>query len=348
MIFKYLCPVLGMGMILGACLLSHESEFQDLRIVSWNVQNLFDDEVTGEEYDEYNPEKSEWNREKMLSKMENLKAVIYGLGEDLPDIILLQEVENRNVLALFNRDYLGGGYDYLDAWKSSDSAICCGMLSKIKPLKVHLHFPGKFGKRPLRSVAEIHFDVAGERLILFNNHWKSRSGGSAATEKGRLMSSAVLAARVRELRGQGQRNLIAAGDFNGSVEDFHPGKGQSAQLPVEVLQTASWQEGLYVSSQKEDTDLSLEQTVLYSPWNTITVPGTYFFKNKWMKLDHFFLDKGFWDKKGFELEAVSCGNVPEASDDKGHPAAWKSWQGKGASDHFPLILDLTFVQEDEE
>ncbi len=348
MSFKYGVCIAGAGMLLASCLLPLASGGRNLRIVSWNVQNLFDAEATGEEYDEYNPGTSDWDEEKMRSKMEHLQEVLHALGKDLPDVLLLQEVENRNVLNILNKEYLEGAYAYVDAWKSSDSAIACGILSKIRPLQVHLHFPGEFAKRPLRPVAEIHFEVGGDELILFNNHWKSRRGGQRATEEGRLMASAILAARIRAFRARGYRNLIAAGDFNGSVEDFHPGGKQTAQMPVEALAAAAWRDCLYVSFKKEDTDLSLDETVLYSPWGKMEAPGTYFFQNRWMKLDHFLLDEGLWDKKGLELEEVSCGNLPLASDEEGHPAAWESWRSEGYSDHFPLVLDLTFVHQKQE
>ena len=259
-------------------------------------------------------------------------------------LLLLQEVENRNILQILNREYLDGYYEFIDAWKDENSAISCGVLSRISPIEVHLHFPGRYGKRELRPVVEIHFSLEGDSLVLFNNHWKSRTGGQAATEEARIMASAVLASRIRDLRSEGVYNTAAAGDFNGSIEDFRTGGSQTAQLPVDEIQSTAWRDSLFIGDSGGDCSLSDEKTVLFSPWKEMEredgSEGSYYYQNRWMKLDHFFLDDGLLDGSGWEYESCRCIALPFMQDDLGRPLAWESWRLEGYSDHFPLLLTL--------
>ncbi|MDA3955849.1 endonuclease/exonuclease/phosphatase family protein [Oceanispirochaeta sp.] len=326
--------------LIFSCLMPEEPEIASLSIMTWNVQNLFDDQSSGQEYEEYDPHESDWDEAKMRIKLENLKEILLSVDSELPDIILMQEVESRQILDLLNKEYLDGYYSFIDAWDDRESAICCGILSRYTPQEVHLHFPGSYGKRPLRPVVEIHFILGKERLILFNNHWKSRAGGQAGTEEARIRAASVLSGRIRELQNQGDVNLVVAGDLNGSWEDFRPGGVQTAQIPVEEMQNVSWQNSLYISLNPEDTFLTTDKTVLFSPWKGMESEGSYFFQNRWMKLDHFFLDRGLVDQSGLEYLSSRCMAVPLMCDDQGHPAGWESWRSDGYSDHFPLILFL--------
>jgi len=335
---RLLCTFVSI--IFLSCLIPEEQTEESLVIMTWNVQNLFDAETSGFEYEEYDPLQSDWNEDKMRSKMENLQEIILSLGPDIPDILLLQEVENREVLEILNRDYLDGRYSFVDAWNDGHSAISCGILSHMTPDQVHLHYPGKFGKRELRPLVEIHYTTGSGRIILFNNHWKSRSGGQRATEQARIMSASVLAARIRELRQSGETDIIVAGDMNGSYEDFRTGGSQTAQIPVEDIYSEVWTNSLYISSDSRDTFMDSEKTILYSPWNEMDSEGSYFFQNRWMKLDNLLLDRGLFDGSGMEYRNSICAANPLMCDDQGHPSGWESWREEGYSDHFPLLLFL--------
>lgn len=328
------------SILLLSCLMPEEPPADSLTIMTWNVQNLFDADSSGMEYEEYDPLLSDWNEDKMRIKLENLREVLFGIDSDLPDILLLQEVENRDILVLFNQEYLDGYYNYAEAWSDRESAICSAVLSRYTPDEVHLHFPGIYGKRQLRPLVEIHFTAGREKLILFNNHWKSRSGGQAATEDARIRISSLLCKRISELHQSGFTNILVAGDLNGSREDFRSGGTQTAQIPVEELHSLSWTNSLYVSHDPQDTFMESEKTILYSPWDGMESEGSYFFQNRWMKLDHFLLDRGLLDDSGLEYLDSNCAVLSLMCDEDGHPFGWESWRTAGYSDHFPLILSL--------
>jgi hypothetical protein len=99
-----------------------------------------------------------------------------------------------------------------------------------------------------------------------------------------------------------------------------------------------------VGSDGGDCSLSDEKTVLFSPWKEMEREdgsrGSYFYQNRWMKLDHFLLDGGLLDGTGWEYESCRCLSMPLMQDDLGRPLAWESWRNAGYSDHFPLLLVL--------
>ena len=315
-----------------------------LTLMTWNVQNLFDEESSGREYDDFDPEKSDWGEDLLRLRLENMKEVIESVNRDGPDILFLQEVENQAVLNRLNREYLEKRYPYSGAWEYTDNAVRCGFLSRIPPQSVHLHFPGEYGSRPLRPVLEIRFCPDGEELIVLNNHWKSRSGGVMATEEGRLMSARVVSGRVRELKAQGHKTLILAGDFNGSCSDYRPGGSQTSQIPIEYLPDTAWPDSLYIAADPDDYAESGDRAVFYSPWDETGDEGSYFYQNRWMRLDHFLLTGALLDGRGWEFAGADCLNSEWLSNQDGHPLAWQSWTGSGYSDHFPLLLFLNRME----
>lgn len=337
-----------LSFLLYSCLMPDEPDAGSLTLMSWNVQNLFDDQSDGNEYPEYDPSGSEWNDLKMRIKLENLQELLLSLDGGLPDILLLQEIENSHILNILNEEYLNDYYSFTDSWQDRDSAIGCGILSLIVPDQIHIHFPGEYRGRALRPMAEIHFTIGSEELVVFNNHWKSRGGGQMATEEGRILASELLSSRIRELREEGVVNLIAAGDLNGSCEDYRSGGNQCAQIPVEEIFDVPWDNSLFISNNAADTVMESSKVILYSPWEDMDGEGSYFFQNRWMKLDHFLLDRGLFDKQGLEYLDSSCIILPANSDDDGFPLVWESWREAGCSDHFPVFLSLGYSEKEKD
>lgn len=340
---KFYSPLFLFLWLFGACSACRMPEApreQSFTVMTWNVQNLFDHESSGLEYDEFNPALSPWTESLYRLRLENLSRVIRSVGREGPDLLLLQEVENQAVLDRLDRDYLDGAYPYRGAWVYTDSAVRCGYLSRRPPSSVHLHFPGRYGTRPLRPILELRFDLDGEELVVLNNHWKSRSGGAAATEGGRILSARSAAARIKALRRQGRDLVLLAGDLNGSREDYRPGGAQTAQIPLAHLPGLPWADSLYVTQNREEAVEVPDRAVLFSPWGEIAAPGSYFFQNRWMKLDHFLLTPGFWDGAGWEYARAECLDGAPPAAPGGRPDPWATWRESGYSDHLPLLLFL--------
>ncbi len=183
-----------------------------LSIASYNVENLFDLDKTGNKYDEYIPNgKSNWNEKTYNIKLNNLSRVIKDLDAD---IIALQEVHSLKALKDLRLKLKQKGlyYQYYAISDNKNTTVKQAVLSKIpfiysKEITVTASY--KF-----RNIQEIKFKINNDFLYIFNNHWKAKSG----PESKRIVSSKALLKRVKEI-GLNQ-NIIMLGDFNSDYEEY--------------------------------------------------------------------------------------------------------------------------------
>ena len=68
-----------------------------LCISTWNVQNLFNAEVDGNEYDEYKPS-SGWSQNAYETRLSNVSRVLACLPSAGFHIMVLNEIENPDVV----------------------------------------------------------------------------------------------------------------------------------------------------------------------------------------------------------------------------------------------------------
>ncbi len=69
-----------------------------ITVMSYNVENLFDDVDDGTEFRDYDPEKGKWDAEAFALRVDTIAEVVRKAVPGGPDILLLQEVENENAL----------------------------------------------------------------------------------------------------------------------------------------------------------------------------------------------------------------------------------------------------------
>ena len=123
-----------------------------IKIASYNVENFFDLEKNNSEYQEYIPNGSSlWNQRSFDVKIKNLVKVIEDLDAD---IIALQEIENRELIQLLQKEL--PKYNYHSFIKYSQSAVGLGILSKIK-IKDTKHIDVKFRTKFYRPILETTF-----------------------------------------------------------------------------------------------------------------------------------------------------------------------------------------------
>lgn len=77
-------------------------------LVTYNTQTFFDAVEDGTEFKEYKGSKSRWTDQKYRARLERLKNTMFAAGERLtgkkdrlPDIVVLQEIENDRVIEDF-------------------------------------------------------------------------------------------------------------------------------------------------------------------------------------------------------------------------------------------------------
>ena len=304
-----------------------------LVILSYNCQNLFDDVRQGGEYPEYDPSSGEWTNETYLGKLAALAAAIQKAPEE-PDILLLQEVENSGTLERLSRDFLPlGGYDFHAAPRARGAAVQTGLLSRIPVEKLLVHRPG--GSDSERNILEIWLnpegDERGERIVLMNNHWKSRLGGAEATEPQRLRSALLLQRRVEELnRDFAGINILFAGDFN--EDPWETGREYPTALGTQedcVAPPVICVGGESAAAQD-----------FYAFWSEIPEGGSYFYGGTWERIDHFFWNRSLSDGSGWDVAGCILVDDPMLLNEYGTPLAYSGKTMRGYSDHLPLLLVL--------
>jgi exonuclease III len=179
------------------------------RLVSYNVENLFDCHHAGTEYDEYIPGgKYGWNETLFKKKIANLSKVLIAVKGD---ILALQEVESEAAL-LALRDYLiqkGENYQYFAIAGGINSTVKCALLSKF-PISAKKEIPINY--KGLRSVLRADIDIKGHNFTVYVNHWKSMRG----PESLRVKSAETLMTDARRLSAS--HDYVFAGDFNSDYD----------------------------------------------------------------------------------------------------------------------------------
>jgi endonuclease/exonuclease/phosphatase family metal-dependent hydrolase len=339
------CILLLFIIACSSCTLSPISVGSSLTILSYNVENLFDDVDNGSEYSDFDPGEGVWNTDFYHTRLANIAEVIKASIKGGPDILALQEVENFKALVDLRDNYLNGlGYRYGIIADDDGSAVNTAFLSKIPISDFSAHRSQVVDIR-LRSVLEARFNAGGIDLVIFNCHWKSKSGGAEVTEELRVASARIISGRVRELlSSDSDLEILVAGDLNERIDEFEAcgGSYQTAIVPVDAAVPESYYESsIGVTSDLDEIEVSEERVVLFSPWFGASSPGSYVYAYQWEKIDHFLLAGGLLDNVGLRFESFTVVNRDFMMNASGYPKRWNTRLAGGYSDHLPLLLHLT-------
>ncbi len=150
-----------------------------LTVMSYNVENLFDDVRNGSEYREFDPSLGKWTTDMFLVRVDSIAEVIRKAVAGGPDIVLLQEVENANALdTLARRGLAGMGYDYRVYVPKRNVSANLAILSRLPVVHVGSLGVGPWKENsPMRDVVEADVTLLGHTLYVLDNHWKARTGG---------------------------------------------------------------------------------------------------------------------------------------------------------------------------
>jgi endonuclease/exonuclease/phosphatase family metal-dependent hydrolase len=208
---------------------------------------------------------TDWNEDVLAAKIKNLSRVIraYNKGRGA-DIVVLQEVENKNVLEmLVNNGLKGLGYKYISLVEGPDSrGIDVGVLSRYPVVSENIHLIDLTGiAKPSRGILEVKIKVGKKTITVFGNHWPSQHNPSEA----RFAASE----RLIELAHNADSNIvIATGDFNTTKKDLPNG--------IENLR------GTFTDVEERSRKLLFKKL-----WS-----GTHWYKGHWGSLDKIFVLKG--------------------------------------------------------
>ena len=306
-----------------------------LRVLSYNVENAFDDRVDGTEYSDYSPSSNYYADRLWQVKIDHIRQVLQAA--DKPQIVGLVEVEDRRMAAMI----LDGVRDlgYRDMAVTTGGSVTQCMLISSFPIQDVASLPTTTG---VRDVLSASVDVDGTPLHVLVNHWKSKDSGE--TESVRIKNAKVARAEVdRLLRQDPAADIILIGDFN-STENEHATTGKMPGIN-DVLRTTG-----------DRTSMTAQGTrYLYDPWFEIPVSqrGSEVHGSKWECLDHIIMSPGMFDRTGLSYDEGSFDafrapfllSYQRAADGRQVPNRWQESGNQhgpdGYSDHLPVIADFT-------
>lgn len=320
--YRFFYILLGSLLLVWSCDVFPLGQPEALTLMTWNIQNIFDDVKDGGEYPEFDPDRG-WNRKSYWNRLERCAGVIDGAGPRLPDLVFLQEVENSGVLETLRTRFLDPGwYSWSLLVPDPGSAVQVGVLSRWPLVRsgVHRSEGGRTGGRP---VLEVRVLTPWGEVTFFNNHWKSRQPDRDTTEPARIFLAGLLAHRMKELEAQGEYYL-ALGDFNTYPEPGLPGAlGYGAMGAVSLCDPGT--AGKTIPGHWDDI------------WNHVEEMGSYYYRGQWEPLDHII----FPPRDGVEV-AFQVLSPPGMVGPGGVPLAWSPRNPQGVSDHLPLWAEIRF------
>ncbi|QSH91339.1 endonuclease/exonuclease/phosphatase family protein [Treponema medium] len=311
-----------------------DTQFKEpITLVTYNTQTFFDAVEDGSEFKEYKGSKSRWTDQKYRARLERLKGTMFAAGEKLtgkkdrlPDIAVLQEVENSRVIEDFCKQLPSGeNYPYaVCPPRSEKGAFTTVILSKYPIEQYFVHRLYTEQKNSLRPLTEAVLNTGSkdkpQLLTVFAAHWKSKTGSSDSAAV-RAQQEAQLIKKIQEHREKNPHiPFVVCGDFNQTLEEFN----QLNDFPV------CWDIEGYRAECEEGTQPD----------------GSYYFKNSWEKIDHIFYES-----------SVNGSDVSETTSDTGSayiepllffvlyeppliedgkPVRYNVLTGEGYSDHLPL------------
>lgn len=293
-----------------------------LCVATWNVQNLFDANLDGNEYEEYRPS-SGWTQSAYESRLSNARKVLQSLPQSESYIIVLNEIEGPNVVEdlIKNGDITKMGLRYYACAGMEGGAIQTAVISSLPIAAAKVHDVGE-GQRP---ILEAEFDTSSGKIFVLALHLKSNIGTSSETAAKRREAALTVKDVSDQILSDNPGSVVlVCGDMNEECWDNNVfGKGDDAVLKAKGEFGRDFWYCLWM-----DTDLNL--------WPG----GSYMYNGLWKCYDNILLSASAKDQTGWEYE--SCGlvfeNIQKTADSK--PFAWDRDLLRGVSDHLPLWVRL--------
>ena len=269
-------------------------EARSFKIVSYNVENLFDLNKNGTEYTEYIPNTGYgWTKNIVDIKIANIAEVIKDLRAD---VVTLQEIESKSSLILLRSRLkdLGLDYPYFEIADSKSTTVKCAVLSKFPIIeKEEIRVDNEYA----RNILKVTLDIDGNRLILFINHWKSK----VSSESWRIAYAKTLKEEIDKLKDD--VDFILTGDFNSSYNEYKTFRNSVRLNDTDGITGINHILRSVKDSEMVNEKILTEQATneyLYNMWLEISKSRRWsynFFGDK-TSLDNFVVSKGLYDDKG--------------------------------------------------
>ncbi|MCQ2334554.1 MAG: hypothetical protein MJZ89_01820 [Paludibacteraceae bacterium] len=311
-------------------------EHEKMRIMSYNVENLFDarPDSLGQDSAFRIEGEYHWTARKYYQKLHHVAKVICAIGEWTPPAVIgLQEVENRDCIKGLCRQ-LGKRYPYaIVHYDSPDHrGIDVAMLYDSTRLDCRTSYPIRISEFATRDILYVCLqprcsdpqnDTLSQNLPstpelhFFVCHFPSQLGGAANTNSRRDKAFSILQYHVDSILRQDQSaHIIVMGDFNSEPD-----------------QRLTGLHNLMVALAKNTRTKALAQ-------------GTHKYNGLWSWLDQFYMSSAAQEKAD-----TPCLFAPEwllTTDDSYlgmkpfRTFRFTTYEG-GYSDHLPIYIDIQLL-----
>lgn len=312
-----------------------ETDPKTFRVLSYNVQSLFDARLDGDEYPEYQDPKV-WTRSAYRQRLKALATVLLDPALALPDILFLQEVEGPQVIEdLLTYHLARKGYRWYAVAKGDGQSIAVAVVSRHPLSDTLVH-----GTEGIRPILEVVVETDMGPLVFYTLHAKSQIGELAQTEALRLALSATLKEAVKAHAG---RPVMLCGDFNEDPDAIWEADGMQTALVDQTHSKALAYERLGSLVVGGDSQ-ALGPLGWYSPYldqkRTFSVPGSCNWDGTWHQYDQILGNRMLFDGMGWEFFDFRIKDLPSCLDADGRPNGWNLATLSGLSDHLPVLLTL--------
>ena len=312
-----------------------------LKIASYNVENLFDLNKDGHEYQEFIPfTASNWNLKTYKIKLQNIARVIKDIDAD---IIAIEEIESLQALKDLRLALKQKGlyYQYYKIADRKNTTIKVAFLSKIPFV-----YAKELAVTPTyrhRNILEAKFKINGKDLYLFVNHWKAKSGA----ESKRIVSAKILRKRISELGYD--KNIVLVGDFNSDYEEYIKFKRKRK------LNDTGGKTGINhilksIKQTQKASKVKYEKENFYNLWYDTEEENryTYIYRGKKEALDSILISQPLLDEKDIYYKHSSIRPFQPPYLFKGKRIyRWQTTRknprrhkGKGFSDHLAVVAEF--------
>lgn len=193
-----------------------------------------------------------------------------------------------------------------------------------------------------RIMLETEIDVAGQRLFVFNNHWKS-GASDPVQEQVRIGNARVLQGRLKEIfKADPTADVIVGGDLNSSYNQKARNPRMNRTAVDDIMRIGY-----------SEPALRRGEIPLYNLWYELEPArrGSDVFRGEWGTLMHLIISRGLHDFAGVQYQDNSFGvaRLPgQNADFADAPIRWNSGGrgGSGFSDHLPIYAHFNAVSDD--
>jgi endonuclease/exonuclease/phosphatase family metal-dependent hydrolase len=314
----------------------------EVRVATYNVENLFDVTVQGTEYERYIPQRNGWNVKTYRTKLTHIAEVLCDTDAD---VVGLQEIENGRVLNDLQRvlKRAGCAYPYAAVTHKIGAPVQTALLSRYRIVRSR-DLRVSYAPR-VRNILEAVVATPIGKMRIFVNHWKSKA--REGFESKRIAYAKTLRRRLMQL--DPKEPIVVLGDFNSDYNAYltlekRNNDTQGKTGINDILPTM--RNGLPVG---ESDMLHTKRWLLYDLWYEVPLSKRWSqkFYGKRSTPDHILLSPGMFDGKGIDYlnGSFKVFKADYLFTQKGYINRWEVKHGKhtgrGYSDHLPLTATFS-------